>query len=112
MRESKPLIYVPICPDSRLGGPVGYRRVERVSECPIIVSKKEYFAMVKLLSVSRARKILQCKRNQIRATEDMDCLSGEDERLECAIEVILKHNEELERCIASANVLLVRNLFS
>jgi len=105
MREGKPLIYVPICPDTRSGGPVGWRRVECVSECPIVVSKKEYFTMVKLLSIDKAREILQNERDQIHGVEDMDCLTEEDEQLGWAIEVMLKRNEELERCIASAKLI-------
>jgi hypothetical protein len=41
LREGKPIIYVPICKHPRdfifAFGPLGYERVEKVTECPILV---------------------------------------------------------------------------
>ncbi len=38
MTEGPPRIYVPVCPPTRYCGPLRYKRVDVVGECPLIAS--------------------------------------------------------------------------
>ena len=98
-------MFIPVCPDDFLGGPMGYWEVKEVDVCPFIVSRKEYFAVYELLKVDEAVHVLRERHSAMQA-KDLDTVPLKKEGFACAIEVVLGHLKSQQQLIDSMKLLL------